>query len=164
MLQSQTYVYKALDLLLSGDLDLAFARLPIAHPELRARVVEIEELVCALPADHRLASVDRISLGDLVDEDFVSLAPDQGSMVQATMVELCASAGFRPRITQFAPDSTIVLALVAAGAGVTITLSSVSPVQQVGIVYRPLAGDVGRRHMLSVLAWRRQWASGHCAR
>jgi DNA-binding transcriptional LysR family regulator len=46
-----------------------------------------------------------------------------------------------------------VLALVAAGAGVTITLSSVSPVQSVGIVYRPITG-AQPTHLFAALAWR----------
>jgi len=154
VLRSQTYVYDALDRLMSGDLDLAFVRLPIAHPELSHRVVEVERLLCALPSGHRLADQESVRLEDLVHEDFVSLPDDQGSMLQATMVQRCLSAGFRPRITQVAPDSHTVLALVAAGAGVTITLSSVRPVQSVGIVYRPLAGEESDQ-MLAALAWRR---------
>lgn len=153
VLQSQTYVYTALDRLVSGELDLAFVRLPIAHSELSHRVVEVEQLLCALPSGHRLADRDAVYLADLVDDDFVSLPDDLGSMLQSTMVSRCLAAGFRPRITQVAPDSHTVLALVAAGAGVTITLSSVRPVQSVGILYKPIAGDEPD-HMLAALAWR----------
>ncbi|MEU8867841.1 LysR family transcriptional regulator [Streptomyces umbrinus] len=162
-LQSQTYVYTAFDMLLDGSLDLAFVRLPVAHPELSARAVEVEELLCALPADHRFAGRDSIRLGELAQEDFVSLSGDQGSMLQATMMSLCHSAGFRPRIVQRAPDSSTVLALVAAGAGVTITLSSVCPVQTVGIVYRSLEG-IRPSHLVSALAWRRDNPSPALAR
>ena len=153
VLRSQTYVYTALDMLMAGSLDLAFARLPIPRPELSFRVVEVEELLCALPSNHPLADQSGIRLEQLVNDDFVSLSDDQGSMLQATMYSLCVSAGFRPRIAQVAPDSNTVLALVASGAGVTITLSSVCPVQTVGIVYRRLEG-IPRRHMLAALAWR----------
>jgi DNA-binding transcriptional LysR family regulator len=152
-LQSQTYVYTAFDLLVSGDLDLAFVRLPVARPELSFRVVEAERLLCALPAGHRLADQESVRLADLVEDDFVSLPEDQGSMLQLTMVSMCLSTGFRPKITQVAPDSNTVLALVAAGAGVTITLSSVSPVQSVGIVYRPIT-DTQPTHLYAALAWR----------
>jgi len=153
VLLSQTYGYTALNMLTSGDLDLAFIRLPVGRPGLSYRVVEVEQLVCALPTGHRLAHEESIDLGDLVDDDFVGLPPDQGSMLQATMVSLCQAAGFRPRIVQRAPDSSTVLALVAAGAGVTITLSSVCQVQSVGLVYLPLRG-VGDDRMLAALAWR----------
>jgi DNA-binding transcriptional LysR family regulator len=152
VLRSQTYVYTAREMLIAGELDLAFARLPISHPELTSRAVEIEQLLVALPSDHRLCTLDDIAIDELVEEDFVSLPDDQGSMLQSTMFHLCMSAGFRPRIAQIAPDSSTVLALVAAGAGVTITLSSVAPVQSVGIAYRPIRG--AQTTMVSALAWR----------
>jgi DNA-binding transcriptional LysR family regulator len=154
VLQSQTYVYAALERLVAGSLDLAFARLPIPNPELAWRVVEVEELVCALPTGHPLASSPRVRLGDLHDQEFVSLPDDQGSILQSTMFAMCVTAGYRPRVAQVAPDSSTVLALVAAGAGVTITLSSVRPVQTVGIEYRPLEG-ARPTHMFAALAWRR---------
>jgi len=152
VLQSQTYVYTAFESLISGALDLAFARLPMPHPELSSRVVEVEELMCALPAGHPLAAKESVQLADLVNEDFVSLPDNLGSMLQSTMYSLCVSAGFRPKIAQVAPDSSTVLALVAAGAGVTITLSSVRPVQTVGIAYRRLE-NIRASHMFATLAW-----------
>jgi DNA-binding transcriptional LysR family regulator len=77
----------------------------------------VERLLCALPAGHRLADQESVRLADLVEDDFVSLPDDQGSILQLTMVSMCLSTGFRPKITQVAPDSSTVLALVAAGAG-----------------------------------------------
>lgn len=153
-MQSQAYVFTALEMLRNGSLDLAFSRLPSTHPDLATRVIEVEEIICALPADHPLAEREAILLSDLRDEDFVSLPGDQGSILQATMFALCVTAGFNPRVIQFAPDSATVLALVAAGVGVTITLSSVAPVQTEGVVYRPLI-DIHPSHMFATLAWRR---------
>jgi DNA-binding transcriptional LysR family regulator len=153
VLQSQTYVFTAFKLLVSGDLDVAFVRLPVMDAELSHRVVEVERLICAMPAGHRLADRDIVDMQDLADEDFISLSDDQGSILQATMVAKCMAAGFQPRIVQIAPDSATVLALVAAGAGVTVTLSSVCQVQSVGIVYRPVAGP-GPDYLLLALGWR----------
>ncbi|MCW2582772.1 MAG: LysR family transcriptional regulator [Klenkia sp.] len=153
VLRSQTYVFTAFDMLASGELDLAFVRLPIGRQGLSHRVVEIEQLLCALPEGHRLAEQETVSLIDLVDDDFVGLPTDQGSMLQARMVSACVQAGFRPRVVQRAPDSSTVLALVAAGAGVTVTLSSVRPAQTVGLVYRPLH-DLPDDRMQAALAWR----------
>jgi DNA-binding transcriptional LysR family regulator len=56
-----------------------------------------------------------------------------------------------------------VLALVAAGAGVTITLSSVRPVQSVGIVYKPIEGT-GPAHLYAAIAWRTDNTSPALAR
>jgi DNA-binding transcriptional LysR family regulator len=161
-LQSQTYVYRALDMLLEGSLDLAFARLPTPHPELESRVIEVEQILCALPEGHPLATRESLTLAELHDEDFVSLPSDTGSILQSTMYALCVTAGFRPRIAQVAPDSATVLALVAAGAGITITLSSVSPSQSVGIVYLPLA-DVQPDQMFATLTWRKDDSSAALA-
>jgi len=158
VLRSQTYVYTAFDLLVSGDLDLAFVRVPITRPELSHRIVEVERVLCALPAAHRLAGQESVRLEDLVEDDFVSLSDDLGSMLQQTMLSMCMSAGFRPKIAQVAPDSITVLALVAAGAGVTITLSSVSPAQSVGIVYKPITGTEPS-HLFAALGWRTDNAS-----
>lgn len=54
---------------------------------------------------------------------------------------------------QEAPDSYTILALVAAGVGVTLTLSSCLHIQQTGLVHRPLHGPPVR--LRSALAWRR---------
>lgn len=153
VLQSQTYVYTAFDQLASGDLDLAFVRVPITHPELSHRIVQVEQVLCALPEDHRLADADAVKLEDLSDDGFVSLPEGARSMLRATMHSMCLSAGFPPKVMQVAPDSATVLALVAAGAGVTITLSSVCQAQTVGIVYKPIEGT-GPSHLFAALAWR----------
>ncbi|MGW9111717.1 LysR substrate-binding domain-containing protein [Microbacterium sp. NPDC055683] len=152
-LRSQTYVYTAVELLREGEIDLAFSRLP-AHPDLDSRVVEIERIVCAIPEHHPLAHHEAIRMDDLADADFVSLPGDQGSILQATMLSLCIAAGFRPHVVQEAPDSATVLALVAAGVGVTITLSSVAPARDLGIVYREI-DDIRPSHMFATLTWRR---------
>lgn len=152
-IQSQTYVFTAVELLRQGKIDLAFARLP-THPDLDSRVIEVEELLCALPDDHPLAERDEIHLSELSQEPFVSLTEDQGSVLQATMAALCISAGFRPNVVQYAPDSATVLALVAAGIGITITLSSVAESRLHGVAYTRLTGS-SPSHMFATLAWRR---------
>ncbi|MFC9935921.1 LysR family transcriptional regulator [Glutamicibacter sp. NPDC127525] len=157
-LHSQTYVYTAMEMLQEGTLDLAFSRLPTSNDELDSRIIEIERLICALPEDHHLAALDEIDISLLADEEFVSLPSTQGSILQSTMLSLCVAAGFNPNITQEAPDSATVLALVAAGAGVTITLSSTQGAQSQGIAYKPLMG-IRPKHMFATLAWRKDNSS-----
>lgn len=163
LLQSQVYVDVAFDLLCDGDLDLAFVRSPITRPELSFRVVEVEQLMCALPEGHRLADRDSIRLEDLKDDGFVAMPESSRSMLRATLHSMCLAAGFPPRIAQVAPDPATVMALVAAGAGVTITLSSMRPVQNVGIVYKPLQ-DTEPQHWFAALAWRTDNATPALAR
>ncbi|MFI6894859.1 LysR family transcriptional regulator [Streptomyces sp. NPDC050256] len=152
VMTGQTYANVALARVADGSLDLGFVRLPVTQPGVTFRVIDEEELVCALPSDHPLAARDRVPLEVLAGEPFVSFPANTGSTVRDAMVGACEAAGFNPRVVQEAPDSYTILALVAAGVGVTLTVTSVQHIQQSGLVYRPLAGPPIRRQ--AALAWR----------
>ncbi|MFI6961563.1 LysR family transcriptional regulator [Streptomyces sp. NPDC050149] len=152
VMTGQTYANVALARVADGSLDLGFVRLPVTQPGVTFRVIDEEELVCALPSDHPLAGRDSVPLEVLAGEPFVSFPANTGSTVRDAMVGACEAAGFNPRVVQEAPDSYTILALVAAGVGVTLTVTSVQHIQQSGLVYRPLAGPPIRRQ--AALAWR----------
>ncbi|MFH8515429.1 LysR family transcriptional regulator [Streptomyces gelaticus] len=157
VMRGQTYANVALDRVADGSLDLGFVRLPVTRPGVAYRVIDEEELVCALPSDHPLARLESVPIGVLAEEPFVSFPANTGSTVRDTMVEACEAAGFNPRVVQEAPDSYTILALVAAGVGVTLTVTSVQHIQQNGLVYRPLTGPPIR--LRAALAWRADTAS-----
>ncbi|MGW6579264.1 LysR family transcriptional regulator [Streptomyces globisporus] len=152
VMTGQTYANTALSRVADGSLDLGFVRLPVTRPGVAHRVIDEEELVCALPSDHPFARRETVPLDVLAGEPFVSFPANSGSTVRDAMTEACESAGFTPRIVQEAPDSYTILALVAAGVGVTLTVTSVQHIQQNGLVYRPLAGPAVR--LRAALAWR----------
>ena len=152
VMTGQTYANVALARVADGSLDLGFVRLPVTQPGVSFRVIDEEELVCALPSDHPLAARDSVPLEVLAGEPFVSFPANTGSTVRDAMVGACEAAGFNPRVVQEAPDSYTILALVAAGVGVTLTVTSVQHIQQSGLVYRNLAGPPIRRQ--AALAWR----------
>ncbi|MFF1925997.1 LysR family transcriptional regulator [Streptomyces sp. NPDC058221] len=152
VMTGQTYANVALGRVADGSLDLGFVRLPVTQPGVTCRVIDEEELVCALPSDHPLAARDSVPIEVLAGEPFVSFPANTGSTVRDAMVGACEAAGFNPRVVQEAPDSYTILALVAAGVGVTLTVTSVQHIQQNGLVYRPLAGPPIRRQ--AALAWR----------
>ncbi|MBK3589087.1 LysR family substrate-binding domain-containing protein, partial [Streptomyces sp. MBT57] len=152
VMTGQTYANTALSRVADGSLDLGFVRLPVTRPGVAHRVIDEEELVCALPSDHPLARRGTVPLDVLAGEPFVSFPANSGSTVRDAMTEACESAGFTPRVVQEAPDSYTILALVAAGVGVTLTVTSVQHIQQSGLVYRPVAGPPIR--LRAALAWR----------
>ncbi|MFJ8851410.1 LysR family transcriptional regulator [Streptomyces sp. NPDC102437] len=151
VMRGQTYANVALDRVADGSLDLGFVRLPVTRPGVAYRVIDEEEMVCALPFDHPLARLESVPIGVLAEEPFVSFPANTGSTVRDAMVGACEAAGFNPRVVQ-APDSYTILALVAAGVGVTLTVTSVQHIQQHGLVYRPLPGPPIR--LQAALAWR----------
>ncbi|MFJ3296800.1 LysR family transcriptional regulator [Streptomyces bacillaris] len=152
VMTGQTYANTALSRVADGSLDLGFVRLPVTRPGVVHRVIDQEELVCALPSDHPLARRVSVPLDVLAGEPFVSFPANSGSTVRDAMTEACESAGFTPRVVQEAPDSYTILALVAAGVGVTLTVTSVQHIQQNGLVYRRIAGPPIR--LSAALAWR----------
>jgi len=151
-LEGQTYANIAASRVADGSLDLGFVRLPVTPPGIVTRVIGEEELLCALPLDHQLAQNQTIPIAALAEEPFVSFPAHSGSSLRDAAVRTCEAVGFTPRVVQEAPDSYTILALVAAGVGVTLTLTSCQHIQQTGLVYRPLAGTPIR--LQSALAWR----------
>lgn len=162
VMRGQTYANVALDRVADGSLDLGFVRLPVSQPGVAYRVIDEEELVCALPFDHRLARLESVPIDVLAEEPFVSFPANTGSTVRDAMVGACEAAGFNPRVVQEAPDSYTILALVAAGVGVTLTVTSVQHIQQNGLVYRPLSGPPIR--LQAALAWRADNPPPRCGR
>ncbi|MGW3868282.1 LysR family transcriptional regulator [Streptomyces sp. NPDC005055] len=152
VMKGQTYADVALAGVADGSLDLGFVRLPVTRPGVQYRVIDEEELVCALPSDHPFARLERVPIEVLAQEPFVSFPANTGSTVRDATVRACEAAGFNPRVVQEAPDSYTILALVAAGVGVTLTVTSCQHIQQNGLVYRPLAGPPIR--LQAALAWR----------
>ncbi|OZE74207.1 LysR family transcriptional regulator [Rhodococcus sp. 15-649-2-2] len=156
-LRGQTYANSALEQVREGSLDLGFVRLPFLSRGVDYVVIEREELICALPSSHRLAHRPTVALSDLVDEPFVTFPANSGSSLHAIGVQACAHAGFQPRVSQAAPDSYTILAMVAAGVGVTLTLSSCKDIQPYGLVYKSISDFTPALH--SALAWNTESAS-----
>lgn len=136
----------------SGAIDIGFGRLPVRDKDVRTRVFSYERLLVALPEDHPLASAGTIQLTDLAQEPFVAFPATIGSNLREATTRLALEAGFSPHVMQEAPDSYAVLSLVAAGVGVTLTLSSVRHINPPGLVYRELAGPP--TYLAVVVLWR----------
>lgn len=139
-LSSMVFAATAQSLVLSGDLDLAFSRRPLTKRGLVEHLIEYERILVAVPSDHRLANESRINIADLAHDNWVMFPSEPGSSVRDMGILQAREAGFVPRITQEAPESYTLLGLVAAGVGVTLTVSSVSHVNTPGISLIPLAG------------------------
>lgn len=151
VLQGNLYANAAQEALAHGAIDLGFVRLPFNIPGLAYRAIEEETLLCLLPADHQLAARESISVSDLQDELFVTFPRDAGSTLRTITNKVCWDAGFNPKVVQEAPDSYTIHAMVAAGQGVSIALSSTANINQPGVIYLPLVGQLPR--LQTAIAW-----------
>ena len=140
------------DGLRSEHLDVAVLRPPVAGDDLVLRRITTESLVLALPVDHRLTTEGSLDVADLAYEDFVMYA-DTHSVVNEAVVTSCRAAGFTPRREHEAPDTSVLLALVAAGLGVALVPESVRALQLNGVVFRDIAGA---STIDLALAWQRE--------
>ena len=65
---------------------------------------------------------------------------------------LCSQAGFAPRVAQEAREGVTILALIAAGTGISILPDTYRNASVPGVVHRPIATAGSRSRLL--LAWR----------
>ncbi|SDS14102.1 LysR substrate-binding domain-containing protein [Agrococcus carbonis] len=151
-MRGQLYANAALAKIADGSLDLGFVRLPIGAPGIEHQVVEEEELIVAMPLGHPLAAQETVALRDLAQEPFITFPADSGSSLHAITQQVCLNEGFAPTVVQSAPDSYTILALVAAGVGVTLTLTSCMHARQEDIVYRRLSDALPT--LDAAIAWR----------
>jgi len=138
-LSSQNFAQPAMKRLLNGDTDLALGRWDVIPPQVAARVVMADSLVLALPDTHQLAGARKLTLQKLHDQAFVSLPPEQGSVLTERLRRLSKASGFVADVVQIAPDTQAALAFVSAEVGCHLTLASVAEnVSDPHVVFIPL--------------------------
>ncbi|WP_245777600.1 LysR family transcriptional regulator [Lentzea xinjiangensis] len=106
------------DKLSRGEIDLALVAPPPGGPEFESHVLFEQELVVVVPSAHRLAERDAVRLRDLADEDFILL--EHGYGLRQITDDLCAAAGFTPKVAFEGQETETVRGLVAAGLGVAL--------------------------------------------
>ncbi|HEY8456757.1 MAG TPA: LysR family transcriptional regulator [Actinopolymorphaceae bacterium] len=132
-----------LEALQSGALDAGLLRpqqpagTPIDRLGLEVVVLERNSMVVALPAAHPLAARDEVALADLADQPFVLYTKEPGSTGYDLILDHCRRAGFTPDVVQHAKDAPTIVALVAAGLGVSLLIGPPPPIDPALVVYRP---------------------------
>jgi DNA-binding transcriptional LysR family regulator len=134
-----------------GEVDVAFMR-PVADlTGVSKQLLLTEEFVVAVPASHRFAARDAVSIEECVDERIINytqhLAPDYYTAI----MRACALAGFVPKRPLDVGQVYTALGLVSAGVDIVFAPASVQRVRFDGLLYKPLRG----RPLESVtyLAW-----------
>lgn len=152
-LSSTTYGTDALGQLTDGTLDLAIVRCDATPPGMRSRVVRVDHYVIVVPESHPLAGRASVGMAELADEPWVFLEATSGSSLRDTAIRKAEEAGFAPRIAQHGPDTWTLMALVAAGVGLTMTVDTAfRNVITTGLSVIPLEGS--REEALARLVWR----------
>ncbi|MQA10446.1 MAG: LysR family transcriptional regulator [Pseudonocardiaceae bacterium] len=152
---------EVLTMLRSGRVDLAMlAPLPFEYPELDSIPLTSEELRLVVPRSHALARRRAVRMTELAEEEFVGLVLGYG--LRQITDELCAEAGFEPKMAFEGQESYTVRGLVAAGLGVAVLPASDPPLPSVAEV--PLTPTVFRTIGLSWLGAQRLTPAAHAFR
>lgn len=139
-----------------GETDIALLRAPgRSTPGLRFERLSGEDIVIALPSDHRCAGLARVDLLDLANDDFVASPRELGQGFHDQLASLCLHAGFVPRVVQQARRLQTVLGLVAAGFGSALLPASLAACAPAGVAMLPLAGSAPEalRRLDLYMAW-----------
>ncbi|WP_394831284.1 LysR substrate-binding domain-containing protein [Pendulispora rubella] len=133
-----------------GEIDIAFIRTPVEIKDFETMPLTEESMALVLPEDHPLARKRMVPLTALSNERFI-LHPTPASGWTEFMYAVCRHAGFEPRISQSASETTVAVSFVAAGLGVTLVPESLSDAaRRPGVVTRPVASPVPNTQLLVV--------------
>ncbi len=128
----------------AGRIDLALPGHPCPELEREFTLTELTRipLQAVLPDNHRLARRRRIALAELGGEAFIGFSEETFPGRNATLCAGCQAAGFTPRFRHHVESLTALLALVAAGKGVTLAPAEVGRLPHPGAVFVPLRPPV----------------------
>ncbi len=132
--------------IVSGTIDIGFATRDLtpdsqtAPGTMPTERILVADVVCVMPADHRLANQPAIEIADLEGETLIGLATTREA--RQTVNGLFDKAGIVPRVTVEASTALAACLMAAEGLGVTIAgdLSANGAIRIVGsrLVARPL--------------------------
>ncbi|MET7767893.1 LysR substrate-binding domain-containing protein [Nocardia sp. NPDC005366] len=152
-LSSTMYGSGTLNQLSDRNLDLAIVHWDSTPVGMGSRVVSLNYYRIAVPANHRLADRSEVEFAELANEAWV-LLPSSGSLMREETIKKAEAIGFTPRVVQEAPDTSTIMALVAAGVGITMTVdTAVANGAAQGIRVLSIADD------RAVAPWRLVWRS-----
>jgi DNA-binding transcriptional LysR family regulator len=148
--------WEAVDSVAAGSHDLALVHnwepLPLAIPDhLEVRHVSRDRADVLVHEGHRLAGRDTVSVADVVDESWVSVAP--GSICHQWLEKMCVDVGRAPRITHVAKEFATHVALVGRGEAIALVPRLGRGPLPPPVVAVPIVDPVSERTVS--LVWRR---------
>ena len=114
-----------IQMLEAGALDIGFLRLPIGgHTQLEVATIHREPFVLVVPASHPLGVRKKVRLSEVAGQDFVMYDRKHAPGFHDQVFGMLRNAGIVPNVCQTAGEMPTLIALVAAGIGISILPTS----------------------------------------
>lgn len=144
-----------LDALTESGLDLGLLRPPVTRPDLDSRPAEQEQLVAALPSDHRLARTEGpLHVRDFDGEEVLMYSPVEARYFHELLISVFRAAGITPVFSQYLSQVHSILALVDGGRGIAMVPEAAKRLRYAGVAFRDVQLAEPASVQLSV-AWRK---------
>ncbi|GED23494.1 LysR family transcriptional regulator [Halomonas halmophila] len=152
----EAYSKDLLERLRTGALDLALVG-EVADPGdvIASRVLALDPLMIALPADHPATAHERVSFAALADSRLFWFPRHDNPTFHDHCERVFADHGYAPPRRPEPQEHMSLLARVAAGEGVAFLPSSMRAASRLGVAYRPFAVGLEKRLSIELkLLWR----------
>lgn len=118
---------------------VGFNRLVSSMPDIRAELVNQENLLVAVNTRDALAGKTSVPFRVLADLPLVVYPSGARPNFVDKVIGLCHQAGFEPEISHEVGDAVTAVALVASGFGICVVPESAATLKFPGVAYRPIA-------------------------
>lgn len=108
----------AVEMVCAGKADIGISQMPVVSRDVDVYPIIRDRCILLVNAEHPLSERKSISIAQLVDEKFISLA--QGFVMHDTVQNICRAAGFTPNIVFHTSLISFAEKLVSLGEGVSI--------------------------------------------
>ena len=162
----ENFTHRLLEMLKSGDIDVAILAQPFSEPGIMMQAVYDEPFMVAVPAGHPWAERKSIAAADLKNETMLLLG--SGHCLRDQVLQVC------PELMRFSSSSAegiqktfegssleTIRHMVASGIGLTVLPASAVPTvarKKDLIAYRPFVAPAPNRRI--ALAWRKSYTRG----
>src|SRR5215467_10432445 len=137
-----------------GTIHVGILRPPVQSDVLMSERLVSESLVVAFPRRHRFTSYQRVPWEALTDQPYVRFSQRRAPAYQSLVSRACRHAGITLRVRYEVEHPQTVLAVVAAGLGVSLVPASLQMLKRPGVAYRRLKPDGPA--VETVIAWHRE--------
>jgi LysR family transcriptional regulator, hydrogen peroxide-inducible genes activator len=144
----------------NGVMDLALVALPVPATHCQCEELFRERLYLVVPRDHRLASKKTVRLEQIENDPFLLLK--DGHCFRDSTLSMCSGAKLQPNVMFESGQFATILAMVAAGTGVSI-VPEMAIERREGCSFVPLQDENAYRRIGVVQLKQHFRSRSHCA-